>query len=246
MVMKLFFLRIIPLLSLVCCLNWSEAVERAPSGGAPRQTVVSSNPVLCAESKTIEGRTVEEREKRLVEKEAEFRKKPSDFNTVLDLADAYSAMGDAASAFMALSLYRGLAEASPSDFILARLADAYARLFLYDKALTVAFRRTWNPLVSPAGAVSQIVFISLASGDLDRGIGYLLSILEKRDEERESVFLALAALYAEKAGTVSDRSLRREYGTAATACLDEAERAIPESSAMVEVALRLRKGLDGR
>ncbi len=199
-----------------------------------------------ADSESYARSLSDKREKTLVEKEGEFRKNPSDFNAVLGLADGYAAMDDVASAFLALALYEGLAQSSPSDLILGRLADAYGRLSLYDKAFTVAFRRSWNPLVSPVGAVSQIVFLSVASGEWDRGIEYLMSILRNRGEEREPTLLALAALYVEKAGTVTDRSLREECRITATACLDEVERDLPRSSAMMETALRLRKELDGR
>ncbi len=187
-----------------------------------------------------------ERERRLAEKEAAFRKNPSDFISVLDLADAYAAMNDAASASLALALYKGLAESSPSDLVLARLSDAYARLFRYDRAFTTALRRTWNPSVSPEGAISQILLLSLASGDWDRGIDCLLYILKERADESESTLLALAALYIEKSGTVSERSLREEYRSAAAACLDEAEETLPGGSGMPESILRLRKELEER
>lgn len=187
-----------------------------------------------------------ERGRRLAEKEAAFRKNPSDVTAVLELADAYAAMGDAASASLALGLYKGLAELSPSDMMLARLADAYARLFRYDRAFTTALRRTWNPLVSPEGAISQILLFSLASGDWDRGIDCLLHIMEERAEERESALLALAALYIEKSGAAGDRTLREEYRLAAAECLDEAEGSLPGGSGMSESVLRLRKELEER
>lgn len=187
-----------------------------------------------------------ERERLLVEKEAAFRKNPSNFTVVLELADAYAAMDDAASVSLALALYTGLAESSPSDMMLARLADAYARLFRYDRAFTTALRRTWNPLVSSEGAVSQILLFSLASGDWDRGIDCLLHILQERADERESVLLAMAALYIEKSGTAGDRILREEYRSAAAACLDEAEGSLPGGSGMSESVLRLRKELEER
>ena len=187
-----------------------------------------------------------ERERRLAEKEAAFRKNPSDFISVLELADAYASMNDAASVSLALALYKGLAESSPSDMILARLADAYARLFRYDRAFTTALRRTWNPSVSPEGAISQILLLSLASGDWDRGIDCLLYILKERAGESESALLALAALYIEKSGTMRERSLRKEYRRAAAACLDEAEETLPGGSGMPESILRLRKELEER
>lgn len=94
--------------------------------------------------------------------------------------------------------------------------------------------------------VSQILLFSLASRDWDRGIGCLLHILQERTDERESVLLALAALYIEKSGAAGDRTLREEYRSAAAACLDEAEETLPGGSRISESVLRLRKELEER
>ena len=185
-------------------------------------------------------------ETKLAEKEAVFRKNPAEISAVLDLADAYAAMNDAASASLALALYKGLAESSPSDMILTRLADAYARLSLFDRAFTTALRRSWNPLISPEGPVSQILLLAGASGDWERGIDCLRQILAEREDEREVTLLALAALYAEKSRVLSEKEkkLRDEYRSAAAGCLDEAEASLPRSSGMWENLLRLRKELE--
>jgi len=185
-------------------------------------------------------------ETKLAEKEAVFRKNPADISAVLNLADAYAAMNDAASVSLALALYKGLAESSPSDMILARLADAYARLSLFDRAFTTALRRSWNPLVSPEGPVSQILLLAGAGGDWERGIDCLQQILAGREDEREVTLLALAALYVEKSRVLSEKEkrLRDEYRSAAAACLDEAEASLPRSSGMWENLLRLRKELE--
>ncbi len=223
--------------------NRSGGEAKTPAGGRRRG---DAGAFRSAKDSALEQEERADRERRLAEKEAVFRKNPSDFSAVLELADAYAAMDDAASASLALALYKGLAESSPSDMMLARLADAYARLFRYDRAFTTALRRTWNPLVSPEGAVSQILLFSLASGDLDRGIDCLLHILRERADERESVLPALAALYIEKSGTARDRSLREEYRSAAAASLDEAEGSLPGGSGMSESVLLLRKELEER
>jgi len=102
-------------------------------------------------------------EKTVAEKESSFRENPGSFRAALELAEAYAAMDDAASLALAVSLFRGLAAASPSDTVLAGLADAWGRSGRFGQAFDTALRRAWNPMVSPAGAVSQILLFSAAT-----------------------------------------------------------------------------------
>jgi len=178
-------------------------------------------------------------EKTVAEKEAAFRETPGSFRAAIELAEAYAAMDDAASLALAVSLFRGLAAASPSDTVLAGLADAWGRSGRFGQAFDTALRRAWNPMVSPAGAVSQILLFSAVSGDPDRGIECLLSILSLREDGREDVLPALAALFLEKASAAGDSFERREYEKAARDVLEEIAASFPSSSPAAAEALRL-------
>ena len=188
----------------------------------------------------------ETRENAVAEKEAAFLQNPGSFRAALELAEAYAAMDDAASLTLALSLYRGLAAAFPSDTVLAGLADAWGRSGRFGPAFDTALRRAWNPLVSPAGAVSQILLFSAASGDPDRGIECLRSILSLREDGREDVLPALAALFLEKASAAGDSFERREFEKAAGDLLEEIGAAFPPSSPAAAEALRLAEELERR
>jgi len=188
----------------------------------------------------------ESREGTVAEKEAAFRSDTGSFRSALELAEAYSAMDDAASLALAVSLYRGLASASPSDTVLAGLADAYGRSCRFGAAFDTALRRAWNPMVSPAGAVSQILLISAASGDLDRGIECLRSILALREDGREDVLPGLAALFLEKSSTAGDTFERREYEKAAEEVLEEIRTSFPSSLPAAAESLRLAEELERR
>jgi len=188
----------------------------------------------------------ESREGTVAEKEEAFRSDPRSFRTALELAEAYAAMDDAASLALAVSLYRGLASVSPSDSVLAGLADACGRSCRFGPAFDTALRRAWNPVVSPAGAVSQILLFSAASGDLDRGIECLRSILALREDGRENVLPALAALFLEKSSTAGDPFERREYEKAAEEVLEEIGASFSSSSPVAAEALRLAEELERR
>jgi hypothetical protein len=184
----------------------------------------------------------ENREGTVAEKEAAFLENPGSFRVALELAEAYSAMDDAASLALAVSLYRGLASVSLSDSVLAGLADAYGRSCRFGPAFDTALRRAWNPMASPAGAVSQILLFSVASGDLDRGIECLRSILALR----EDVLPGLAALFLEKSSTAGDTFERREYEKAAEEVLEEIRTSFPSSLPAAAESLRLAEELERR
>ncbi|MFA7364498.1 MAG: hypothetical protein WCZ25_11550, partial [Aminobacteriaceae bacterium] len=143
-------------------------------------------------------------------------------------------------------LYRGLASVSPSDSVLAGLADAYGRSCRFGPAFDTALRRAWNPMASPAGAVSQILLFSVASGDLDRGIECLRSILALREDGRENVLPALAALFLEKSSMAGDTFERREYEKAAEEVLEEIRTSFPSSLPAAAESLRLAEELERR
>lgn len=188
----------------------------------------------------------EKLEKTAAEKETLFSDNPEDFSAALEFASACAALNDAASLALAKALYEGLAEASPSDTVLAGLADCYARLYLYEKAFTTALRRTWNPLVSPTGAVSQIVFFAGVAGDWDRGIDYLERILADREDEREDTLLALASLYAEKAAGAQDAAVQKDCRKTAKEIVDRVIDSLPSFSPTAQDALVLKKELERR
>lgn len=140
----------------------------------------------------------EDRKKALVLLEQAFRKEPSNTRYSIDLADAYSQMGDALSGNFALSIYKGLSDENPGcDMLLARLADSYAKIYRYNDAFDTAARRTWNKNVSPVDAVSQIVLFSVVSGDFTRGISEVRKVLETFPCDKEEIELMLAGLYVE-------------------------------------------------
>ena len=216
-------------------------VEKKPSPQPSTEGVFWTPKDAAAEKQARE-----KLEKTAAEKETLFWKNPEDFSAALEFASACAALNDAASLALAKALYEGLAEASPSDTVLAGLADCYARLFLYEKAFTAALRRTWNPLVSPTGAVSQIVFFAGVAGDWDRGIDYLERILADREDEREDTLLALASLYAEKAAAAQDPSVQKEYRKTADEILDRVIDSLPSFSPTAKDALVLKNELERR
>lgn len=216
-------------------------VEKKPSPQSSPEGVFWTPKDAAAEKQNRE-----KLEKTAVEKEALFWKNPEDFTAALEFASACAALNDAASLALAKALYEGLAETSPSDTVLAGLADCYARLFLYEKAFTAALRRTWNPLVPPTGAVSQIVFFAGVAGDWDRGIDYLERILADREDEREDTLLALASLYAEKARAAQDPAVQKECRKTADEILDRVIDSLPSFSPAAQNALVLKKELERR
>ena len=215
--------------------------EKTPSPQAAAEGVFWTPKDAAAEKPARENR-----EKTAAEKEAFFRENPENFAAAMEYASACAAMNDAASLALARAIYEGLAEASPSDVVLSGLADCYARLYLYEKAFATALRRTWNPLVSPTGAVSQIVFFAGVSGDWDRGIDYLERILADREDEREDTLLALASLYAEKAATARDSAVQKGCIKAADEILERVINSLPSSFQTARDALLLKKKLERR
>ena len=101
-------------------------------------------------------------------------------------------------------------------------------------------------MASPAGAVSQILLFSVASGDLDRGIECLRSILALREDGREDVLPALAALFLEKSSMAGDTFERREYEKAAEEVLEEIRTSFPSSLPAAAESLRLAEELERR
>lgn len=132
---------------------------------------------------------------RIAELEEAFRRNPGSPDAVLALADAYMAKNDLASIKLATALNEALVETAPCDAFLARLADAYARMFRFDLAFATAARRTWQPDGGFGKAARQIAWLAAASGDLSRGIFELERILRQNPAEPEEVMLLLAGLY---------------------------------------------------
>ena len=132
---------------------------------------------------------------RIAELEAEFQRHPGSPDAVLALADAYMAKNDLASVRLATALYEALVETDPCDAFLAKLADAYARMFRFDLAFATAARRTWQPDGGFGKAARQIAWLAATSGDLPRGIFELERILRQNPADPEEVMLLLAGLY---------------------------------------------------
>ncbi|HOT28500.1 MAG TPA: hypothetical protein PLU72_09935 [Candidatus Ozemobacteraceae bacterium] len=132
---------------------------------------------------------------RIAELEEAFRRNPGSPDAVLALADAYMAKNDLPSVRLATALYEALVETDPCDAFLARLADAYARMFRFDLAFATAARRTWQPDGGFGKAARQLAWLAAASGDLSRGIFELERILRQNPSEPEEVMLLLAGLY---------------------------------------------------
>ena len=144
---------------------------------------------------------------RIAELEEAFRRHPGSPDAVLALADAYMAKNDLASIRLATALYEALVETDPCDAFLARLADAYARMFRFDLAFATAARRTWQPDGGFGKAARQIAWLAAASGDLSRGIFELERILRQNPTEPEEVLLLLAGLYHDAGNTQQARTL---------------------------------------
>ena len=132
---------------------------------------------------------------------------------------------------MAMDIYKGLLEQEPdNDILLARLADASARISHYDEAFKYAARRAWSGMVSPVGAASQISMLAIASGDLERGAAEVRKILADSPAESEEIKLILASLLLE-AGKKEE----------AAALADEVAKASPGRSVPRSVAESLKK-----
>ncbi len=144
---------------------------------------------------------------RIAELEEAFRRSPGSPDAVLALADAYMTKNDLASIRLATALYEALVETDPCDAFLARLADAYARMFRFDLAFTTAARRTWQPDGGLGKAARQIAWLAAASGDLPRGIFELERILRQNPAEPEEVMLLLAGLYNDAGNRHQARAL---------------------------------------
>jgi len=127
--------------------------------------------------------------------EEAFQEHPGSPDVVLALADAYMARNDLASTRLATALYEALVETDPCDTFLARLADAYARLFRFDLAFATAARRTWLPQGGHGKAARQLAYLAICSGDLSRGIFELEKLLRLDPADREEIMLLLAGLY---------------------------------------------------
>jgi len=132
---------------------------------------------------------------KMVTLEEAFQQHPGSPDVVLALADAYMARNDLASVRLATALYEALVETDPCDTFLARLADAYARMFRFDLAFATAARRTWLPNGGCGKAARQLAYLATCSGNLPRGIFELERILRLDPAEPEEVMLLLAGLY---------------------------------------------------
>jgi len=134
-------------------------------------------------------------ERKLVMLEEAFSNEPGNPAVVLALADAYMARNDLASTRLAIALYEALVETAASDAFLARLAEAYGKIYRYDLAFATAVKRTWLPHAMMHRAARQIAFLAVTSGDLPRGIFELENILRLEPVESDEIMLLLAGLY---------------------------------------------------
>lgn len=160
--------------------------------------------------KAVKDNNAQEKEKGVALLEEAFRTEPGNALYTIDLADAYVQMNTLLYMKLATDLYRGLLEEAPeNDKLLARTADAYARMYQYDKAFQFAARRAWSGKASPVNAASQIALISLVSGNFDRGISEVSKMIRVGPPETPELKLILAGLYGEsgskdKAGEILD------------------------------------------
>jgi tetratricopeptide (TPR) repeat protein len=153
----------------------------------------------------------------LVRLEEAFSDEPGNPAVVLALADAYMARNDLASTRLAIALYEALVETGPSDTFLARLAEAYSRIYRYDLAFATAVKRTWLPHAMMHRAARQIAFLAVASGDLSRGIFELENILRLDPVESDEIILLLAGLYQDVGNKEKAREILGRLTTATPA-----------------------------
>ncbi|NLF96319.1 MAG: hypothetical protein GX569_06235 [Candidatus Riflebacteria bacterium] len=159
----------------------------------------------------------------LVRLEEAFSDEPGNPAVVLALADAYMARNDLASTRLAIALYEALVETGPSDAFLARLAEAYSKIYRYDLAFATAVKRTWLPHAMMHRAARQIAFLAVASGDLPRGIFELENILRFDPVESDEIMLLLAGLYQDVGNKEKAREILGQL-TAATPATTSAAR----------------------
>jgi len=163
--------------------------------------------------------------------EEAFFAEPGDVRYAIDLADSYALIPSVLSLNLAVEIYKGALEAEPeSDMLLARLADSFLKLKRYDKAFSAAARRTWSKTSSPSQGISQLILISVASGQLDRGMQELEKGLLNDPPEKAEYLMAIAALNAE-AGRKND----------ALAGFDAALAELPSNSPLAAKARQLRE-----
>ncbi len=143
----------------------------------------------------IEGFKRDSKDSKIVELETEFSDNPGNPAVVMALADAYLAKKDLAATTLAVSLYEALVETEPGDTSLENLAEGYARLGRYDLAFTTAARRSWLPLAPTGRVARQLTYLAVTSGNLNRGIFELESLLQQKPVESEEIKLLLAGLY---------------------------------------------------
>jgi len=174
--------------------------------------------------------TLESDERKLVMLEEAFSNEPGNPAAVLALADAYMARNDLASTHLAIALYEALVETDASDAFLARLADAYSKIYRYDLAFATAVRRTWLPHAMMHRAARQIAFFAVASGDLPRGIFELENILRLAPVESDEIILLLAGLYKDRGNAQKAQEL-----------LDQLTANTPATTNTVRTAAQLRQ-----
>ncbi len=161
-------------------------------------------------------------ERKIAMLEEAFSNEPGNPAVVLALGDAYMARNDLVSTRLAIALYEALVETEVSDAFLARLADAYSRIYRYDLAFSTAVKRTWLPHAMMHRAARQIAFFAVTGGDLPRGIFELENILRLDPVESEEIMLILAGLYQDfgnsrKAQELLDQIIASTPATAVTA-----------------------------
>jgi len=169
-------------------------------------------------------------ERKLAMLEEAFSNEPGNPAIVLALADAYMARNDLASTRLAIALYEALVETDASDAFLARLADAYGKIYRYDLAFATAVKRTWLPHAMMHRAARQIAFFAVASGDLPRGIFELENILCLDPVESDEIILLLASLYKDRGNEQKAQEL-----------LDQLTANTPAATNTVRTAAQLRQ-----
>jgi len=195
----------------------SMAQQALQSGGASLQNAINS----LGQSDS---------DKKLIMLEEAFSSYPGDPAVVLALADAYMTRNDLAATQLAIALYEALVETDPCDAFLARLADAYGKIFRYDLAFATAVRRAWLPHAMLGRAARQIALLAVLSGDLSRGIFELEKILQLDPVESEEIMLLLAGLYKDIGNTVQAQAL-----------LDQVIARTPASLSVAKTALTARQ-----
>jgi tetratricopeptide (TPR) repeat protein len=117
----------------------------------------------------------------------------------VDLADAYMYLNNELSVALAIDWYLDvLSRDGRNDALLARIAEAYARLGNYDTAFEYAGMRLKAGTDSAYPAALQMALLALDSRDYPRGIAELQRLLGQRPNE-QAARLLLAAV-EEQAG----------------------------------------------